>query len=228
VRFAHHHTDHDQAVANSRALFDAARRAGIQRIIHVSITHPSAESPFPYFRGKALVEAALVEAGISYAIVRPAILFGGDDVLLNNIAWLLRHVPVFAVGGSGSYRVRGIHVDDLARLCRDKGTERHDSVTDAVGPERPTFLELVTSIRTAVGSRSRIVPVPGRAVPLLSKLLGIALRDVLLTTDEYRAMAAGLADTDGPATGSIALATWLAGHGAELGRRYANDLHRHF
>jgi NADH dehydrogenase len=228
VRFAHDHTDHDQAVANSRALFDAARRAGIQRIVHVSITHPSAESPFPYFRGKALVETALVETGISYAIVRPAILFGGDDVLVNNIAWLLRHLPVFAVGGTGTYRVRAIHVDDLARLCLDKGTEGHDSVTDAVGPERPTFLELVRSIRAAVGSRSPIVTVPGRAVPLLSKLLGIALRDVLLTTDEYRAMAAGLADTDGPATGSIALSAWLVGHGSELGRRYANDLHRHF
>lgn len=228
VRFAHDQTDHDLAVTNSRALFDAARRAGIQRIVHVSITHPSTESPFPYFRGKALVEEALVDAAISHAILRPAILFGGDDVLLNNVAWLLRHVPIFAVGETGSYRVRGIHVDDLARLCLDKGTERHDSVTDAVGPERPTFLELVRSIRTAVGSRSPIVTVPGTAVPLLAKLLGIALHDVLLTADEYRAMAAGLADTDGPATGSIALSTWLADHGAELGRRYANELHRHF
>ena len=228
VRFAHEHTDHDQAVANSSKLFDAAGDAGIQRIVHVSITHPSADSPFPYFRGKALVEDALARTGIPHAIVRPAILFGGDDVLLNNVAWLLRHVPVFAVGGTGSYRVRGIHVDDLAGLCVAKAGERHDSVTDAVGPERPTFLELVRAIRTAVGSRSPILPMPGRLLPLLSKGLGIVLHDVLLTSDEYRAMAAGLADTEGPATGATALSTWLADHGHELGLRYANDLHRHF
>ena len=222
VRFAHAHTDHDQAVANSRALFDAARQAGITRIVHVSITHPSKESPFPYFRGKAHVEEALARTGVSYAIVRPAILFGGHDVLLNNIAWLLRHVPVFAVGGTGSYRVRGIHVDDLARLCLDKGAEDSDSVTEAVGPERPTFLELVSSIRTAVGSRSVIIRIPGSTVPLLSKLVGMALHDVLLTADEFRAMAAGLADTDGPATGATALSTWLADNGTELGRHYAN------
>jgi NADH dehydrogenase len=228
VRFAHDHTDHDQAVANSLKLFDAARDAEIQRIVHVSITHPNADSPFPYFRGKAQVEEALARTGIPYAIVRPAILFGGNDVLLNNVAWLLRHVPVFAVGGTGSYRVRGIHVDDLARLCVDKAGERHDSVTDAVGPERPTFLELVSSIRTAVGSHSLIVPVPGPLLPRLSKLLGVVLHDVLLTSDEYRAMAAGLADTEGPATGTTALSTWLADHGDELGRHYANDLHRHF
>ena len=228
VRFAHGPTDHHRAVENSRILFRAARDAGVQRIVHVSITHPSVDSPFPYFRGKALVEHDLIHGELPYAILRPAVLFGGDGVLLNNIAWLLRHLPVFAVGGRGEYRIRGIHVDDLARLCVEKGAERGDSVSDAVGPERPTFLELVTSIRDLIGSRARIVRVPGATVPLLARLLGIALRDVLLTRDEYRAMAAGLADTDGPATGPTALSDWLAAHADVLGVRYASELNRHF
>ena len=228
VRFAHGQTDHDLAVANSRALFTAARRAGVQRIVHVSITHPGIGSPLPYFRGKALVERALAESGVSFAVVRPAILFGGDGVLLNNIAWLLRHLPVFAVGGSGQYRIRGIHVDDLARLCVDLGSQRHDSVTEAVGPERPTFLELVGWIRDAVGSRARVVRVPGAVVPPLARVLGAVLHDVLLTGDEYRAMSHGLADTDGPATGTTVLSQWLADHRGELGLAYANEIERHF
>jgi NADH dehydrogenase len=228
VRFARGSVDHELAVSNSRALFQAARRAGVQRIVHVSITHPSASSPLPYFRGKGLVERALAESGVSYAVVRPAILFGGDGVLLNNIAWLLRRLPVFAIGGRGDYRIRGIHVDDLARLCVEKAAESHDSVTDAVGPERPSFTELVRSIRDAVGGRARLVHVPGVTVPLVSRALGLVLHDVLLTVDEYRAMTSGLADTDGPATGSTALSTWLARHGDTLGLRYANELDRHF
>ncbi len=228
VRFAHGSTGHYRAVENSRILFRAARDAGVQRIVHVSITHPRVDSPFPYFRGKALVEHALLAGELPYAILRPAVLFGGDGVLLNNIAWLLRHLPVFAIGGRGEYRIRGIHVDDLARLCVEKGAERADSVSDAVGAERPTFLELVTTIRDLIGSRARIVRVPGATVPLLARLLGIAVRDVLLTRDEYRAMAAGLADTDGPATGPTALSDWLAAHADVLGVRYANELNRHF
>jgi NADH dehydrogenase len=228
VRFGRRTVDHGLAVSNSRALFQAAKRAGIERIVHVSITHPSSTSPSPYFRGKALVERALAESDVSYAIVRPAILFGGDGILLNNIAWLLRRVPVFAIGGRGDYRIRGIHVDDLARLCLVKAQESDDSVTDAVGPERPTFTELVGEIRSAVGSRARLVHVPGAAVPVLARVLGLALHDVLLTADEYRAMAAGLADTDGPATGATALSVWLAEHGQVLGLRYANELVRHF
>jgi NADH dehydrogenase len=227
VRFARSRIDHDLAVANSRTLFEAARRAGIRRIVHVSITNPSIASPLPYFRGKALVERALVEAEVPFTILRPAILFGGDGVLLNNIAWLLRHLPVFAIGGRGDYRIRGIHVDDLARLCVAEGAESEDRVIDAVGPERPTFLELVTAIRTAVGSRAMIIRVPGATVPVMSRAVGWALHDVLLTRDEYLAMSDGLADTDGPATGTTLLSEWLDAHGHDL-VCYANELERHF
>jgi NADH dehydrogenase len=158
-------------------------------------------------------------------------LFGGDGVLINNIAWLLRRLPVFAVGGDGGYRIRAIHVDDLARLCVQHGSaeaESADEVVDAVGPERPTFRELVGHVRKAVGSRSAIIGVPGAVIPVASVLLGKALHDVLLTREEYQAMADGLADTDGPATGRIALTHWLTAHGDTLGRHYASELDRHF
>ena len=228
VRFAHGSTSHAQATENSRTLFHAACQAGVRRIVHVSITNPTIESRYAYFRGKALVERALAETGVSYAILRPAILFGNDGVLINNIAWLLRRLPVFAVGGRGEYRIRPIHVDDLADLCVAAAGQPDNSIVDAVGPDRPTFFELVLSIRAAVGSRARIIRVPGALLPPLSAVLNRALHDVLLTKDEYYAMADGLADTDGPSTAPTALGDWLAEHGETLGTQYANELERHF
>jgi uncharacterized protein YbjT (DUF2867 family) len=228
VRFARGALDHQTAVANSRILFDAAAHVGVQRIVHVSITHADARSEYPYFRGKAEVEQYLAGAGVSHAIVRPAILFGRSGVLVNNIAWLLRHLPVFAIGGRGEYRVRAIHVDDLARLCCRLSERGEDVLLDAVGPQSLTFREMVTVIRAAVGSRAVVIPVPGAAVPALSAALGIVLRDVLLTREEYRAMADGLADSDAPATGDIAFTDWVARHGPDLGRTYANELDLHF
>jgi NADH dehydrogenase len=228
VRFSHGATSYQTGAANSMILFEAAAKAGVRRIVHVSITHASPDSPYPYFRGKAEVEQALRTSELPYAILRPAILFGERGVLINNIAWLLRRMPVFAMGGHGDYRVRCIHVDDLAKLCVSLG-RREDTVTvDAVGPQALTFADLVRTIRTAVGSRSIIVPVPGAMIPVLARGLGLVLRDTLLTTEEYQAMAAGLADSDEPATGEIVLTEWIEKHAQELGRKYANELDRHF
>jgi uncharacterized protein YbjT (DUF2867 family) len=228
VRFAHGNVDHDIAVVNSRTLFQAAAQAGIDRIVHVSITHPSLDSPYPYFRGKAQVEQLLGDLGVSHAIVRPAILFGGQDVLVNNVAWLLRHLPVFAVGGRGAYRVRGIHVQDLAQLCVELGARQDTVVMDAVGPQSVTFRELVDAVRVAVDSHTVVLPVPGRLLTVLARALSLILRDTLLTRGEYQAMADGLADSDAPATGKIVFTDWIAEHGPELGLRYANELDRHF
>lgn len=228
VRFAKGATTHDTAVANCQTLFNAAQAAGVAKIVHVSITHPSIESPYPYFSGKAYAERALAASGVPYTILRPAILFGGDGVLINNIAWLLRHLPVFGIGGDGCYRIRGIHIDDLAELAIIAASETDDRIIDAVGPERPTFEELVLQIRAAVGSRSRIVHIPRQMLLPLSKVLGLLVHDVLLTTDEFDAMSSGLADTDGPATGSTPLSTWITEHADTLGHTYANEITRHF
>ena len=230
IRFPRGGTTHETAVAHSRILIDAAAQAGVRRVVHVSITHAddAAASRYSYFRGKAAVEAHLQSVGLPHAIVRPSVLFGGDGVLLNNIAWLLRHLPVFAIGGDGSYRLRPIHVDDLARLMVELGGRSGSVTVDAVGPESLRFREMVMAIRAATGSRAVIVAAPAQAIPPLSRVLGLALRDTLLTSDEYRAMAAGLADSGAPATGKVKLTDWIAEHGDDLGRSYANEITRHY
>jgi uncharacterized protein YbjT (DUF2867 family) len=235
VRFPHGSVTRESAVANSKILFDAAARAGIKRIVYVSILHADTASPYPYFSGKGHVERHLAAAGVPYAIARPAILFGdaadrgtAGSVLLNNIAWLLRRLPAFAIGDGGGYRVRPIHVGDLARLCVELGARTDNVTIDAVGPESVTFKEMVTAIRTATGSHAILVPAPGWLIPPLSAALGTVLRDVLLTTEEYQAMKTGLADSTAPATGQRSLSGWIAAHGAELGRTYANELKRHY
>lgn len=228
VRFPHRDVTFETAVEGSASLFHAAADAGVRRIVHISITSADVHSPYAYFRGKGLVEEHLKNSGVPFAIARPAILFGGDGVLINNIAWLMRRSPVTLIGAGGQYRIRGIHIDDLATLMVDLG-ERDDRVTvDAVGPESLTFAQLLDHIRASVGSRTQILPVPGSAFPAITWLLGRALRDTLLTRQEYQAMAAGLADSDAPATGTIALTDWITDRKDTLGKSYAHELRRHF
>jgi NADH dehydrogenase len=226
VRYPHGGSTFETAVENSQALFAAAAEAGVRRIVHLSITHPDIESPYPYFRGKALVERELTSTGVPYAIVRPAFLFGGKGVLINNIAWFARRLPVLAVGDGGGYWLRGIHVDDLAAQCADLGDRDDNVCVDAVGPERATFRTLVKQVRDAVASKALIVNVPGRALTSLTTAMGFALRDRILTPDEYHAMADGLADSAAPSSGQVRLTDWLTENADSLGRRYANDTRR--
>jgi uncharacterized protein YbjT (DUF2867 family) len=227
VRFAHGAVSHARAVEHSRRLFQAAVKAGVERIVHVSITNPSLDSPLPCFKGKADVERALAASGISHAILRPAVFFGGRDVLINNIAWLLRRLPVFGVV-PGSYRLQPIHVDDMARLAVEQGESRTTVTVDAVGPEALGFGELVHLVRRAVGSRALVAPAPSWLLLLASRVLGPFVGDVVLTSDEIVGLTTNLLVSKEPATAPTRFTAWLGEHASELGRAWANELNRHF
>lgn len=228
VRFDHGSVRFDTAIEHSKLLFEAAARAGVGRIVHVSITNPSASSPFPYFRGKAAVETALASTGVPYGIVRPTVVFGGGDVLINNIAWIARRFPVFPLAGRGDYQVRPVHVDDVARLCVEAGAGPDNVTVDAAGPETFTFEDLVRVIATAVHTRPHLLHLPAPVVSFLGSIVGRIVDDVLLTQDELAGLQAGLVTVDGPATGTVSLSAWIAEHAATLGLRYASELDRHF
>jgi len=170
VRFNHRRFTHADAVVNSGILFRAARVAGVERIVHVSITNPSIDSPLSYFKGKAEVELELVNSGLSYAILRPAVLFGREDILINNIAWALRHLPVFGLFGGGSYGLCPIYVEDLAAAAIEYGRSAEDVTVDAVGPETFTYRELVETIGRIIGVKRPVVEVPSRLTCLWKRL----------------------------------------------------------
>lgn len=226
VRFNHRAFTHEQAVQNTLKLFAAARQAGVTRVVHVSITNPSADSPFEYFRGKARLERALVESGLSHAILRPAVLFGGRDILINNIAWALRHLPVFGVFGDGRYRLQPIHVADLAKLAVEQGAAREHAVIDAVGPETFTYRGLAEELGRIIGRPRRIVSVPPTLGYWFAWLAGKWLGDVLLTREEIGALMAGLLAVDAPPAGQVRLTDWAREHADSLGVRYASELAR--
>jgi uncharacterized protein YbjT (DUF2867 family) len=229
VRFNHEATTFTSAVANSQMLFEAARRAGVTRIVHVSIANPSVDSPLPYYRGKALVERALGEAGLPYSIVRPTWIFGGDhEILANNIAWILRHIPIFAIPGDGRYAVQPVHINDLVQICLDAADADGNVILDAAGPETMTFEQLVQAIRRATGARAPIAHVPPIAMAAAARALGLLVRDVVLTPDEIKGLTAGLLVSHQTPRGRIAFSKWLTEHAPVLGRSYANELQRHY
>ena len=201
VRFPHGATTFGRAVENTRVLLRAARAAGARRVVHLSVTNPSLASPLPYFRGKAEVERDVAGSGLPYAIVRPTLVFGPRDILVNNIAWGLRRSPVFPIAGDGGYRVQPVSVEDTATICVDAAAGEDSVVLDAAGPETISYDELVRLVAAAVGSKARIVHWPARAVLALARATGAVRRDVLLTAEELAGLRASLLVSDVPPLG---------------------------
>ncbi len=226
VRFTHKLFKQADAVDNTLTLFDAAKQAGVKRIVHVSITNPSDDSPLEYFAGKARLERALIESGLSYAILRPAVLFGHEDILINNIAWMLRKLPIFGVFGDGRYRLQPMYVEDFADLAVYQAAQSPNVIIDAIGPETFTFRELVKTIAQAIGVRRPIVPVPPALGFALGWLLGRIKGDVIITRQEIRGLMDDLLYVDSPPAGSTKLSDWARQHTDGLGKHYANELAR--
>lgn len=226
VRFNYETFKHASAVENTKVLFSAAKKAGVQRIVHVSITNPTIESPLEYFSGKAELENALIESGISYAILRPTVLFGKEDILINNIAWMLRKFPVFGVFGDGRYRLQPIYVDDLAQLAVEQGQETENTMINAIGPETFTYRDLVKTIGQIIGKDRPIVSLPPSLGYLAGRLLSVFMDDVVITKEEIEGLMADLLYVDAPPAGKTALTEWAQKHAQTLGKTYSSELAR--
>jgi NADH dehydrogenase len=224
VRFERGGTTFDRAVRNSALLFEAAAEAGVKRIVHVSVTNPSEDSPLPYFRGKAQVERALAGAGPAHAIVRPTLVFGPRDILVNNIAWILRRFPMFVVPGDGSGRVQPVSAEDVAEIAVTTAA----GTVDAAGPEEYSFAELVRLVAAAIGCRRPLVPAPPGVALALGAVVGAARRDAVLTRDEFEGLEKSLLVSAAPALGRDSFREWLERNGATLGRAYVSELRRNF
>jgi NADH dehydrogenase len=243
----------DEAVENSRRLFAAARRAGVRRIVHLSVTNPDAESRLGYFRGKARVEAALLGCGVPCAILRPALIFDRRDILLNNIAWVLRRLPVFGIPGDGAYRIQPILRDDLAKLAVRYGTDcgtaapgcdsdasssvspclrgdiSSDSrpvIIDAIGPETFTYRELVETMGRAIGVRRKLISVsPGIALTFC-RIVDLFTEDVMLVKEEIDGLMENRLWTGSEPVAETRFSEWVGENAAWLGAKYASDFKR--
>jgi uncharacterized protein YbjT (DUF2867 family) len=228
IRFERGPITYDWAIERSRMLFEAARRAGVRRIVHISVINASRGAPTAYFRAKAVVEEALVARGVGHAIVRPTVTFGPGDILVNNLAWTLRHLPAFGIPGDGRYPIQPVHVEDVAEAAVRAGSMAENVTLDVGGPDIFTFNEFVALVRRAIGSRALIVHLPVTASLAAARVIGLAVRDVVLTRHEVTELQEHLMFSTQPPAGTIGLGEWLKANADGLGRHWSSELDRHF
>jgi NADH dehydrogenase len=228
VRFRHGKLSFGDAIANTRILAGAAAEAGVRKIVHISVSNPSIDSDLDYYAGKARTEEIIRTSGLRWAIVRPTLVFGAGDILINNIAWLLRRLPVFLIPGDGGYRVQPVAIEDVAEIAT-WAAEQSDNVTvDAAGPDTVTYGELVEGIAIAVGRRPRFVYTSPRLTLLAGRVVASRMRDVMLTKEELQGLMEELLVSHEKPRGTRRMDNWLLTNAETLGRTYASELDRHW
>ena len=228
VRFDKDENTQPRAVENTRKLVNAAKAAGVQRIVHISIANPSSDSNLPYYWGKAANEKVVMESGLSYSILRPTVLIGTEDILINNIAFLLRRFPFFLIPGDGSYGIQPVYVEDLADLAVEGVYSKDNYVIDAVGPDSYTFKEFVQLIGKKIGAQRPVISVPPRLALLAAQFLSLFVSDVILTPEEVDGLMANLLVSKQPARGQTAFKDWLEKNKSTVGTKYASEIKRHY
>ena len=228
VRFDYGNWSFERALANTRTLFECARQAGVKRIVHVSVTNPCEDDDLPYYRGKAIQEKLVKECGLDYCILRPTLVFGVEDILVNNIAWTIRKFPVVPVFGSGTYRLQPVFVEDLAALAVDCAGEAESQVLDAVGPQTFTYEAFLREIAAGLDRRLIFLHVPPRFGIWLGKLIGWFVHDVMLTQDELEGLMREKLTSSQSPNCPTQFTAWLRENKDVLGTNYTSELKRHF
>ena len=228
VRFQHGRVHFGEAVANTRILLGAARDAGVRKVVHVSVSNPSEDSPLDYFAGKARTERAVRESGLAWAIIRPTLVFGQGDILINNIAWLLRRLPIFGVPGRGDYRLQPVAAEDVAEIATWAAEQTDNVIVDAAGPDTVYYSEMVESIAIAVGRHPRFVYLSPRMSLLAARVIGRAMKDVMLNEPELEGLMQELLVSHERPRGTQRLDNWLLSNAETIGRVYASELERHW
>lgn len=228
VRFHHGGIGFGDAVANTRILMSAAAEAGVRKVVHISVSNPSLESPLDYYAGKARTEELVRESGLQWAIVRPTLIFGPGDILINNIAWLLRRMPFFVIPELGLYRVQPVAGEDVAGIATWAAAQPENLTVDAAGPEIMAYAELVQSVAIALRRRLRIVHWPSMLTLAAGDVVGLLMRDILLTRQELQGLMQELLVSHEEPRGARRVDDWLLGSADVLGRSYASELSRHF
>ena len=228
MRFPRGARTFDDVVRESQILIESATRAGVRRLVHVSVIGADEAGETPYVRAKGRLEAIVRSSGVPFTIVRPTLTYGSDDILINNLAWALRRLPVYGIPSRGRYRIQPVHVDDVARICLEAAREQPGGSVDAAGPETFEYRELVALVRRAIGSWSLVLPMPTLVVLAAARVLGVIVRDVVLTRDELRELTSSLLTSSEPPRGQIRLSDWLPDHAAQLGRSWSSELARNY
>lgn len=228
IRFPYKNISFKEVINNTKILIDCAKEANIEKVIHISITNANPKSKFQYFKYKGIVEEMIKDSKIDYFILRPTVIFGKESILINNIAWFLKKLPLFFIFGKGRYLVQPIYIEDLAKIAVFGADNFKNKIVDIVGPEIFEFKEMINLIKTKISSKSKIIYLPSFLFQIFIPILNFLTKDIVLTKEELKALKDNLLYSKEEPLGKKKFTDWIDENKDNLGKEYFSELLRHY
>jgi NADH dehydrogenase len=155
-------TFHSVHVESARRIATQARRAGVERLAHVSGIGSDAASPSLYIRKRGEGELAVRAAFADATLIRPAVMFGPDDAFLTALLKLLGRLPIYPMFGRGLTKLQPAYVEDVAEAITRalQRTDMHAITFECGGPRVYSYEELLRAVAHEAGLKSRLIPIP--------------------------------------------------------------------
>ncbi len=171
-------------VMGARNIAEAAQRAGVKRLVHMSILGASTDSPSSSARSRALGDEAVLAAFPEAVVVRPSIIFGLGDGFFNLLGMLSRYLPVLPLFG-GKTKFQPIYVGDVADAlaAAAEGKVKGGRIYELGGPEIATNRELTQRVLHEAGRSNPLLPLPVGLGKLMALPMSL-LPTPLLTADQ--------------------------------------------
>jgi uncharacterized protein YbjT (DUF2867 family) len=186
-------------VQGTRHVVEAARHAGVKRILLVSFLRARPDCGSAYHESKFAAEQIVRESGIPYVIFKPGVIYGRGDNMLNHLKRSFKTFPVFGFVGLRDRDVAPLHVDDMSSLLLAGLTDDRlrNRTFAAIGPETLGLRKAVTRVAKVVGRRPLAFPMPIWFHRLFALAAELLMRQPVVSRAQVRILSEGVAQPAG-------------------------------
>ena len=187
-------------VDGTRNVVEAAKAAGVHKIVLMSFLRARANCGSPYHESKWEAEEIVRNSGLDYTIIKAGVIYGLGDHMLDHLSHALHTFPIFALVGLEEKSVRPLAVEDLVHVMRAAIVDRRmrRQTIALLGPEEIYLSEAVCRVAEVVGKRPLMFPLPIFCHELMAHVFEMTMKVPLTSLAQVRILSEGVVEAGSP------------------------------
>jgi len=187
-------------VEGTRNVVEAAKRAGVEKIVLLSFLRARPDCGSPYHESKWEAEEIVRNSGLDYTVLKAGVIYGRGDHMLDHLSHALHTFPVFATVGLNEKSTRPLAIEDLVHVMRATLIDRRmkRQTIAVLGPEEIYLSEAVRRVAEVVGKQPLMFPLPVVCHQLMARLWELAMTIPLASVAQVRILSEGVVEPGSP------------------------------